>query len=83
MFRFGVFETDSEAGELRPQGLKIKLQEQPFQILVMLLERSGQVISREELRERLWGAGTFVDCHARSRSCGASRRLPSRKVTQR
>jgi TolB-like protein/Flp pilus assembly protein TadD len=49
------------AGELRKQGLKIKLQDQPFQILVMLLEHPGQVVTREELRSKLWPANTFVD----------------------
>jgi len=59
--RFGVFEVDLRAGELRRQGLKIKLQEQPFQILTMLLERPGEVVTREELQQKLWGADTFVD----------------------
>ena len=59
--RFGVFELDLRAGELRKQGIKIKLQEQPFQILAMLLEHPGQVVTREELRSRLWPADTFVD----------------------
>jgi DNA-binding winged helix-turn-helix (wHTH) protein len=59
--RFGVFELDLRAGELRRQGLKIKLQEQPFQVLAQLLERPGHVVSREELRNRLWPADTFVD----------------------
>ena len=59
--RFGAFELDLRAGELRKQGVKIKLQEQPFQILAMLLEHPGQVITREELRNKLWLADTFVD----------------------
>jgi TolB-like protein/Tfp pilus assembly protein PilF len=59
--RFGSFELDLRAGELRKQGVKIKLQEQPFQILAMLLEQPGQVVTREELRNRLWPADTFVD----------------------
>ena len=59
--RFGLFEVDLRAGELRKQGVKIKLQEQPLQILAMLLEHPGQVITREELRTRLWPADTFVD----------------------
>lgn len=59
--RFGVFELDLKAGELRRHGHKIKLQEQPFQILVELLERPGEVVTREELRNRLWPADTFVD----------------------
>ena len=59
--RFGVYELDLEAGELRRQGLKVKLQEQPFQILVMLLEHPGEVVTREEIQQRLWPADTFVD----------------------
>ena len=61
LVRFGAFELDLRAGELRKEGLKIKLQNQPFQILTMLLERPGQVVTREELRARLWPADTFVD----------------------
>jgi TolB-like protein/DNA-binding winged helix-turn-helix (wHTH) protein len=59
--RFGLFEVDLRAGELRKQGVKIKLQEQPLQILAMLLEHPGQVVTREELRNKLWPADTFVD----------------------
>jgi Tol biopolymer transport system component/DNA-binding winged helix-turn-helix (wHTH) protein len=59
--RFGVFEVDLRAGELRRGGLKVKLQEQPFQVLALLLERPGEVVSREELRNRLWPADMFVD----------------------
>ncbi len=59
--RFGIFEVDLQAGELRKQGFKIKLQEQPFQVLVMLLERPGEVVTREELQTKLWPANTFVD----------------------
>ncbi|SRR5579883_1651044 len=59
--RFGVFEVDLIAGELRKHGAKIKLQEQPFQVLVMLLEKPGSVVTREEIRARLWGGDTFVD----------------------
>jgi len=61
VIRFGPFEADLPAGELRRQGLRIKLQEQPFQILAMLLERPGDVITREELQKKLWPAETFVD----------------------
>jgi TolB-like protein/DNA-binding winged helix-turn-helix (wHTH) protein/Flp pilus assembly protein TadD len=60
-FRFGVFEIDFVAGELRKRGLKIKLHEQPFKVLAMLVERPGEVITREEFREKLWPADTFVD----------------------
>src|SRR5712691_4204970 len=59
--RFGVFEVDLRAGELRKHGLRVRLQEQPFQILAMLLERSGEVVTREELQKKLWPGGTFVD----------------------
>jgi DNA-binding winged helix-turn-helix (wHTH) protein len=59
--RFGVFELDLKAGELRKQGVKIKLQEQPFQILVMLLEHPGEIVTREEIQQKLWPADTFVD----------------------
>jgi TolB-like protein/DNA-binding winged helix-turn-helix (wHTH) protein/Flp pilus assembly protein TadD len=59
--RFGVFEVDLRAGELRKHGLRIRLQEQPFQVLAMLLEHPGQVVTREELQKKLWPADTFVD----------------------
>ncbi len=59
--RFGAFELDVRAGELRKEGLRVKLQEQPFQILALLVEQPGQVVSREELRSRLWPSDTFVD----------------------
>lgn len=58
---FGTFDVDPATGELRRDGLKLKLQEKPFQMLAMLLERPGEVVTREALRERLWPAGTFVD----------------------
>ena len=61
VMRFGVFEVDLQSGELRKSGLKVKLQEQPFQILAMLLEHPGQVITREQLQQRLWPADTFVE----------------------
>jgi TolB-like protein/DNA-binding winged helix-turn-helix (wHTH) protein/lipoprotein NlpI len=59
--RFGMFEVDLSAAELRKHGLRLKLSEQPFQILTMLLERPGEVITRDELRNRLWQTDTFVD----------------------
>ena len=59
--RFGVYELDLASGELRKGGLKIRLSGQPFQILAMLLERPGQVVTREELQKKLWPDGTFVD----------------------
>jgi len=59
--RFGAFELGLHSGELRKHGVKVKLRSQSFQILAMLLERPGQVITREELQTRLWGGDTFVD----------------------
>jgi eukaryotic-like serine/threonine-protein kinase len=59
--RFGVFELDLRAAELRKRGVRIKLQGQPFQILSLLLEHPGEVVTREELRQKLWPAHTFVD----------------------
>jgi DNA-binding winged helix-turn-helix (wHTH) protein len=59
--QFGIFEVDLKAGELRRNGSKVRLQEQPFQVLTVLLEQPGEVVSREELRNRLWPADTFVD----------------------
>jgi Tol biopolymer transport system component/DNA-binding winged helix-turn-helix (wHTH) protein len=61
VIRFGIFEADTRAGELRRKGVKVRLQEQPFEVLAMLLERPGEVVTREELRSRLWPADTFVD----------------------
>ena len=61
IIRFGGFQANLIAGELRRNGTKVRMQEQPFQILVLLLERAGEVVSREELQQRLWAADTFVD----------------------
>jgi DNA-binding winged helix-turn-helix (wHTH) protein/Tol biopolymer transport system component len=61
LIRFGVFEVDPRAGELRSKGSRVKLQDQPLQILLALLEKSGEVVTREELRAKLWPADTFVD----------------------
>jgi hypothetical protein len=60
-FRFGSFELDARAGELRKGDRRIRLQEQPFQILLMLLERPGDVVTREEICRRLWPDGTVVE----------------------
>jgi TolB-like protein/DNA-binding winged helix-turn-helix (wHTH) protein/Flp pilus assembly protein TadD len=60
-YRFGVFEADSRTGELRKQGRTIKLRGRPFEILVILLRHGGDVVSRDELRQELWPADTFVD----------------------
>ncbi|MHB8214985.1 MAG: winged helix-turn-helix domain-containing protein, partial [Candidatus Sulfotelmatobacter sp.] len=59
--RFGLFEADLQTRELRKSGVKIKLNEQPFQVLALLLERPGEVVTREELQTKLWPADTFVD----------------------
>src|SRR5438477_13110541 len=59
--RFGAFELDLRAAELRKNGHKIRLQEQPFQILVALLERPGEVVLREEIRRKLWPNNTVVE----------------------
>jgi TolB-like protein/DNA-binding winged helix-turn-helix (wHTH) protein/Tfp pilus assembly protein PilF len=59
--RFSVFELDLRAGELRKRGLKIRLQEQPFRVLATLVERAGEVVTREELQKKLWPADTLVD----------------------
>jgi TolB-like protein/DNA-binding winged helix-turn-helix (wHTH) protein/Flp pilus assembly protein TadD len=60
-YRFGGFEFDPTSGELRKDGLKVRLQEQPFQILTLLLKRPGEVVTREEVRQALWPGDTFVD----------------------
>ena len=59
--RFGVFEVDLQSGELRKQGIRVRLQDQPFQILVLMLDKPGEVVTRDEIRHRLWPDGTFVD----------------------
>ena len=59
--RFGMFEADFRAGELRKQGIKVKLQDQPFEVLQVLLQHPGEVVTREELRAKIWPSDTFVD----------------------
>ena len=61
VLRFGVFELDPKAGELRKNGMKVRLQGQPIEILVLLLQRPGEIVTREELQKDLWPADTFVD----------------------
>jgi cholera toxin transcriptional activator len=61
VLRFGIFEADASSGELRKSGVRLRLQDQPFQVLLVLLERPGEVVGREELRQKLWPADTFVD----------------------
>ena len=60
-YRFGVFEVDVRTGELRRQGVRVRLNAQPFQVLVMLLRRPGELLTREEISRELWPQGTFVD----------------------
>jgi cholera toxin transcriptional activator len=60
-YRFGVFEADSISGELRRRGVRVKLHSQPFQLLFLLLERPGEVLTREEICRELWPGETFVD----------------------
>src|ERR1700730_13874558 len=60
-FRFGRFELDVRSHELRKDGVRLRLQDQPFEVLVMLLEQPGEVLTRDEVRRRLWPEGTFVD----------------------
>src|SRR3954468_23175846 len=59
--RFGVFEADMVTGELLRQGRKVPLQQQPFLVLALLLERAGDVVSREDLQKAVWPSDTFVD----------------------
>jgi len=61
VFRFGPFELSEREGELRKSGVRIKLQEQPFRVLLELVANSGKLVSREELRKKLWPVDTFVD----------------------
>lgn len=61
LYRFGLFEVDKETGELRRQGRRMALQGQPLQVLVMLLERPGELVTRTDIQQRIWPDGTFVD----------------------
>ena len=61
VFRFGPFEFNEATGELRKYGIRIKLHAQPLQVLMMLLERPGELVTREEMRQQLWGDDTIVD----------------------
>lgn len=61
LFRFGVFEADEYTGELRKQGRRLPLQGQPLEVLLLLLDRPGELVSRAEFHQRLWAEGTFVD----------------------
>jgi DNA-binding winged helix-turn-helix (wHTH) protein len=61
VYRFGAFEADTRTGELRRQGLRVKLHSQPLQLLFLLLERPGELLTREDISRELWPDGTFVD----------------------
>jgi DNA-binding winged helix-turn-helix (wHTH) protein/tetratricopeptide (TPR) repeat protein len=61
VYRFGLFEADAASGKLLRQGMRVKLQDQPFRVLCLLLERPGQVVTREELRRLLWSENTYVE----------------------
>src|SRR5262249_53306392 len=61
IIRFAAFEFDCQSGEWRKHGLRIKLQGQPIQVLSMLLDRPGEVVTREDIQKRLWPADTYVD----------------------
>ena len=60
-YRFGAFEADAATGELRRQGLRVRINAQPFQVLLMLLDRPGELVAREQISRELWPDGTFVD----------------------
>src|SRR5690242_3749023 len=60
-FQFGAFEVNERAGELRKHGTRIRIQEQPFQVLTLLLDRAGEVVGRDEIRSKLWPDNTYVD----------------------
>src|SRR6202790_4742914 len=72
--QFGLFEVDLQARELRKAGVKIKLNDQPFQVLTVLLERPGEIVTREELQTRLWPQDTFVDFDLSLNSAGKKMR---------
>jgi cholera toxin transcriptional activator len=61
VYRFATYEADPATGELRKGGVRLRLPEQPFRVLIMLLERPGELVTREEIRQKLWPADTFVD----------------------
>jgi DNA-binding winged helix-turn-helix (wHTH) protein len=75
LVRFGVFELDLQTGELRKKGARVALQEQPFQVLAMLVARPGELVTREELRTALWSETVFVDFdHGLNKAVGKIRR---------
>src|SRR5947209_88903 len=69
MLRFGLFELEPHKHELRRRGVLLKLQEQPFKLLVLLAERGGVVVTREEIRQALWGNDTYVDFERGTNFC--------------
>src|ERR1700737_3565611 len=76
VLRFDTFELDVRAGELRKRGVKLRLQGQPVQLLAILLQSSGNLVTREELRSQLWPADTFVDFdHSLHTAIGATREV--------
>jgi DNA-binding winged helix-turn-helix (wHTH) protein len=68
-FQFGPFVVDAAAGELRKHGVRMKIQERPLRLLLALLDKPGELVSREELRQRIWPDGTFVDFDHNISSC--------------
>lgn len=68
--RFGVLELDPDAGELRKAGRRVRLQEQPFRVLQALIEAAGTIVTRDELRERIWAEDVHVDFKRSFRSMG-------------
>src|SRR2546429_4804964 len=69
LLRFGIFELDPKSGELRKAGVDINLPPQPAKVLVLLATRAGQLVTREELRQEIWGKETFVDFEHGLNSC--------------
>src|SRR5690242_7152635 len=69
VFRFGPFELDPAAGQLRKSGILLKLAPQPFKILALLVSRAGEPVTREEIREQIWGSDTFVNFEQGLNSC--------------
>jgi DNA-binding winged helix-turn-helix (wHTH) protein len=73
--KFGPFELDRQTGELWKHSVKVKLQSKPFQVLVALLDRPGEPVSREDLQKRLWSGNTFVDFESRLNTAANRLRL--------
>ena len=75
--RFATFEVDLRSGELRKGGLRVRLQDKPFQILALLLEKPGQIVTREEIQRRVWPSDTFVDFDRNMNTAANRLRRPS------